>query len=318
MKEKTKREPVFESLESILERVKTRLEKRRIQWETYGRPELPFGIPSLDLKTLGIEELLTIIGSRTSEGKTAFATQTACCLADSGKRVLYITIEDTTEHIVERMLSHTLRLDNQLIKMGKVKDEHYEAAKSIFANMKFLALGQYGFNWGEVRYVLDSIKDSELKPDIVFFDYIQNIETTGFGSRYEAMKEFTNQCVVWNGRNHIPMVLLSQINREAGEHEIPNLRHFEQGGAIEQSGYMILILHQPWRHGMSSWDYSPKMGSGMERPPKNYVECRLAKNKSGEIGMIPLKFTGRFYLFEDWEPPLKPQPEHKRKDIYND
>ena len=311
-----KRQPVFESPINILERVRLKLEKTRVQWETHGRPELPFGIPILDKMTLGIDDLLTIIGSRTSEGKTALALQIANGLADMGKTVLYMTIEDTVDHIMERMISQLLQLDNQLVRMGKVQEEHYATMRTLLKDLKLMPIGGYGFNWGEVETVLDELKQSEqLKPDVVIFDYLQNIETAGYPSRYEAIKAFANKAVIWNARNKIPLIVLSQINREAGEHEIPNLRHFEQGGSIEQSGYKVLILHQPHRHGMASFDYNKKLSTGMEHCPDDYAECRIAKNKTGPVGIIPLRFTGRFYRFTEWPQPEIPNGFNRRKDL---
>ena len=69
--------------------------------------------------------------------------------------------------------------------------------------------------------------------------------------------------------------------------------------AIEEQADLALILYHPCLYRKPSFDYDGK--NGFEIAPRNWVEIEVAKNKTGRRGIIvPAKFTGEHYLFEDW------------------
>ena len=67
------------------------------------KPVLPIGLDAVDDITRGYRSgKVTVIGARTSEGKTAFAIHSAIKLSDKGVSVLYISLEDDTVTIRDR------------------------------------------------------------------------------------------------------------------------------------------------------------------------------------------------------------------------
>ena len=128
----TERMPVYEPLSKIWERRIQKIVKRT------DKPEFPFGLGELDRVTHGITKgKVTLIAARTSEAKTAFTLQGAFNIADSGKNVVYISLEDDVEQIAERLFSNIREISNQDLITGNVDKETLEdpAIKDLFSRI---------------------------------------------------------------------------------------------------------------------------------------------------------------------------------------
>ena len=166
---------------------------RRIQkvLQRTEKPKYPFGLPELDQKTHGITKgKVTIVAGRASEAKTSFALQSAFNAADAGGTVIYITLEDDAEQIVERLFCNLRGVDNQEMIKGRVPKHVLEdpAIEETFTRVKFATCENYGHNFREIQEIIETI---EPKPDLVFLDYVQLIEQLPRESEYEALSHFS-------------------------------------------------------------------------------------------------------------------------------
>lgn len=287
------RNPVFENLSSIFESVKKDAEKRN------DKPEFPFGLTELDRVTNGIKRgKLTMIAARTSEGKTALGMQLAANLADSGKTVAFISLEDDRKQIAEKIYCNMMRENNYDLQKGKISKEKSESANKMFEDMKLLVLDDFGYNFDEIRYVVEEL---DPRPDIVFLDYVQMVERGNYKTRYDAISEFARQCKVFAEKADIGFVLMSQINRAGAKEERPALYHMSGCDTLEQVADLVLIMYYPFVYGDSTFNYNRDRNEGFEFAPNNWMEVEVAKNKTGMRNVIvPLCYTGKHYLFEDW------------------
>lgn len=283
----------FENASDIFERVQKNVKTRN------DKPEFPFGLKELDAVTHGIKRgKLTMIAARTSEGKTAFSAQLAMSLADSGKRVAFISLEDDREQVIENMACNLMRINNFDLQRGKHECLNNPTIKNFFDNIPILVLDDYGYRFEEVKSVVETL---DPKPDIVFIDYIQLAEKEKGLSRYESILEFARSCKVFSNHTNIGIVLNAQINRAGAREGRPSIHHISDCDKLEQYADMILLIHYPFVHGLPSFNYNKQTGEGFEFAPRQWIEVEVAKNKSGMRGVIvPLKFTGQHYLFEDW------------------
>jgi len=285
----------FENLSTVWER-----RRQKIRLRT-GEPVYPFGLPELDRITHGVTKgKVTVIAARTSEAKTSFALQAAFGIADKNKTVLYITLEDDSEQIAERIFSNLREVDNQDLIRGRVPDEVLDdpAILKIFESVRFLALQDYGHNFDEIKDAIDSL---EPKPEVVFLDYVQMIEQLPKETEYESLSRFAQQCKKFAELNEIALVVISQINRAGAKDGRPQAHHLQGCGRLEQVADLLLILYAPANYGASSYDFDKEKGTGMEECPPDYVEVNIAKNKNGPRNwVVSLRFTGRFYKFEGW------------------
>lgn len=295
----TERMPVYEPLSKIWERRIQKIVKRT------DKPEFPFGLGELDRVTHGITKgKVTLIAARTSEAKTAFTLQGAFNIADSGKNVVYISLEDDVEQIAERLFSNIREINNQDLITGKVDKETLEdpAIKDLFSRIRFMPLENYGHNFDEIQHVIDTINP---KPELIFLDYVQMIEQLPRETEYEALSRFAQKCKKFAGVNDIGLVVVSQINRAGAKEGRPQAHHLQGCGKLEQVCDLLLILYCPYNYNDHSYDYNKETGDGMEECPNDYVEVIVAKNKNGMRNVVvKTRFIGKYYKFEPWTTPL--------------
>jgi replicative DNA helicase len=74
----------------------------------------------------------------------------------------------------------------------------------------------------------------------------------------------------------------------AGSNGKPVLSDLKDSGSIEQDADMVIFIHRPGMLGMSD-DLSE-------------AEILIAKNRSGQVGSIPMRYNGDLVRFEDVKP----------------
>ena len=287
------RQPVFERVSTIFERVQANVRTRT------GQAEFAFGIPPLDAATHGLPKgKVTIIASRVSEGKTSLGLQVATHLAVSGKTVAFVSLEDDRESIVERLFCQTTRTDHAHLMMGQPEWERHPEILPVFDRLKLVVLDNFGYNFHELEAVMQTL---DPKPDTVIVDYVQMVDQRERESEYEAVSRFVRHAKVFAETHKIGMVLLSQINRAGARDGRPELHHLANCGRLEQVANLVLLMFTPHYYEAESFDYDAGSGQGMQTCPSDYVELMVAKNKTGPRGIVvPLRFVGSQYRFEPW------------------
>ena len=88
----------------------------------------------------------------------------------------------------------------------------------------------------------------------------------------------------------VPVVCLSQLSRanEKREDKRPMLSDLRDSGAIEQDADIVMFLYRE--------DYYKE-----ETENRNIAECIVAKNRHGETGKVPLRWTPEYTAFSTVE-----------------
>ena len=174
---------------------------------------------------------LTVIGARTSEGKSTLAVQIAYDLAVQGKTVLFLSLETTIEKIGARLFCLHNRYNNTKAFRGGVVGEPQQWDK-FEADLKELPLiinDMLGRSWEEIDKV---ITDCQLKPDVVIVDYIQTIANRDGQNKLETINEYIRRFRELAIRNDFAAILCSQVNRTIADEKVKEPQLHQLKGCI--------------------------------------------------------------------------------------
>lgn len=252
-------------------------------------PKLPLAsLPTFNRKIWGLKEGLTIIGGRTSQGKSALALQIAHDLADQQKEVLFLSLEMSVESMVERLFCNVMEVDNFDMLTGKLKTEfEYQNKWKTFTGLMkiplILSCG-IGKTFQELNEIISLL---EPKPRVIIIDYVQG--TKGQKNEREDLNEYIRSFRELCLKNGIAGVLCSQVSRvifEDGNKE-PALANLKGTGVLEEMADTVILLH--WQH-----FYDEKVN-------QNTYKVIIAKQRNGRTGEYLLHYKPEYYKFYDVE-----------------
>ena len=272
------------------------LERIQHSQNSTGLTGIPSGFPSLDAITMGWQEgNLIVIGARPGHGKTAIALNMARCAAiDHGVPTAFFTLEMTDVELADRLIGTEAGLMSGKRK-GKIKmdDEdwaHLEIALRQAAKAPLFIDETPGLTISEFTSKIKRMK-TERDIKIAFVDYIQLMHVSGHDSQYRAQEigEISRQLKETAKELKIPIIALAQLNRnivvrQGSKNGRPQLSDLKDSGSIEQDADIVLFIHRPALLGFSMY-------------PESFAELVIAKNRSGEMGVIDLTFNGDVVKF---------------------
>jgi replicative DNA helicase len=122
---------------------------------------------------------------------------------------------------------------------------------------------------------------------MVVIDYLQLL-TSGkkVESRQQEVSEFSRALKLLSKELGIPVVALSQLNRQAEQtkDKKPELSHLRESGSLEQDADVVVLLH---REGIGDSNH-PRAGE---------ADLILAKQRSGPTGTVTVAFQGNYSRF---------------------
>lgn len=258
-----------------------------------------FKIKSLNYYLGGVDkgEIVTI-GGFTSQGKTSLAIQLAIDFIDSNKekRVLYLTSEMTPLETSRRILSNLMPKNMMDFRKGNFEAGDREALNSIADII--------GDSWNlNIKKVFD-IADIEkyirkYEPEIVFIDYLQNLDRRGAKSDYEKVTGNIKDLQSITLEKEITTFVLSQLSRSKESIREPKLSDLRDSGRIEECSNIVILIYWEDRAKLKN-----EMRKGGELPEK--VSIMISKNRDGTIGKLTLDFEPEYSRikerdYEDYE-----------------
>ena len=230
-------------------------------------------------------EIVTI-GGFTSQGKTSLAVQLALDFIDidEEKRVLYLTSEMTPLETGRRILANLMPKNLMDFRKGIFEPEEIKALNSIADIV--------GEHWNlNIKKIFDiaGIKKyiSKYKPDIVFIDYLQNLDRRTARSDYERVTGNIRDLQGLTLETEISTFVLSQLSRNKETIREPKITELRDSGRIEECSNMILLVY--WESRLKLLN---TMRRGGETPEK--LEISIVKNRDGTIGRLTLNFEPEY------------------------
>jgi replicative DNA helicase len=269
----------------IVERIK-RLELLRHREEGYTG--VPSGFHDIDIITGGWQDTdLIIIAARPSVGKTAFALNCARNAAANVIKptpVLFISLEMSSGQLADRLLSSESGVEMDIITKARANDETmkrlYSNGVVKIADYKLFIDDAPAQTIMDVRAKARKYKSSE-NIGLIVIDYLQLMNGITDERRQNRENEISNISRGLKGlakELKIPIIALSQLNREAETKE-PTLANLRESGAIEQDADMVIFLYRE--------DYQ-KMDSEIDPTLKGLSFVKIAKHRNGALEKIPM------------------------------
>ena len=245
-------------------------------------PSIPTGMSKFDSEFGGIYPTYVVVGGYPGWGKSSFLANLAFNFALSGRRVLYMSMEDSRHVIIERAISRFANVLSTRIRSRKLQGDDYPLVLKAAEMVKALPLmidDKGGRSGTEVRGAVLRHIDKE-GADIVLFDHLGKIREKG--PIYERTTLASNAMADLQKEIGIPFIAACQLSRQENKNQIqlPGLFNLRDSGHIEADARQVILLPRP--------HYYFQMKMIDEEPDIHELAAIVAKSNYGPTGMINL------------------------------
>lgn len=299
-------------------------------------PPTSTGFPLFDeVLSGGMREGLTVIGAISSLGKTTMAQQIADNVAQSGRDVLFISLEMARSELMSKSISRETLLEvlendgdirNAKTSIGITdasKHKNYSKNEKRLINTAIEryneyaghiyiveAFGQIGFQ--DVRELVNIHYEKTGKAPLVVIDYLQIMKPD---DPRATDKSNTDKAV--NGLKQISrdfkttIIAISSLNRESYNRPM-SLTAFKESGAIEYSSDVLIGLDfTKMLDNANEMDFEEEK----DKVPRN-ITLTILKNRNGRTGKrINYLYDPRFNYFEEDDYYKKPEKKKSKKKL---
>jgi len=227
---------------------------------------------------------LIYIGARPGVGKTAFAAAVAEHIAKTVGAVSLYTLEMTHDELAERYVAN-----ESCIEMDKLIDCDVEASELRTIATACGTLGELPIKIYDCPNVSAAIirRDARANKDVkaIIADYIGLMESDkkNITNRNLELGSISRSLKLLSKELNIPIIVLSQLNREKDESTEPTLRDLRDSGELEQDANKVIFL----------WEIK-QIDDGTKT-----VGVSVAKNRRGKLGAVQMEFNGNYMSFEE-------------------
>jgi replicative DNA helicase len=271
--------------------------------ENSDHTNVPSGFPSLDLLTGGFHNTeLIIIAARPGMGKTAFVISALRNAAiDFHLPVALFSLEMSAQQVMLRLISAEAEIDSQKLRKGDLNEEDWHALHSRLNNLSTSPI--YVDDTPALSILELRTKARRLKAfhniKMVIVDYLQ-LMTAGNQkqgmNREQEIAAISRSLKTLAKELNIPVIALSQLSRSVetrGGDKRPQLSDLRESGSIEQDADVVMFLYRPEYYDIDTLED----GSST----KGMAEMIIAKNRSGSVDDVKLKFIGKYTRFAEFD-----------------
>lgn len=209
------------------------------EYESGKKSRIRTGIRMYDTYTAGGLKSgeLTIIAGRPGTGKTTLALNIASNIAKTHKNVYFISLEMSSNQIMSKVLSYESGINSQYIYSGvwNKNDELDKISKGInVINDNYNLTINTSLRF--LEDIIPHIKKLKAKNeiDVLIVDYIGLISTKRYNqTTRDKVSQISREFKLLSLDLDIPIILLSQLNREAQTRE-PSIADLRESGSCEQ------------------------------------------------------------------------------------
>jgi replicative DNA helicase len=274
-----------------------------------GLTGVPSGFTNLDRLTSGWQPTeLIILAARPAMGKTAFVVSALRNAAvDHGKPVAIFSLEMSSVQLVNRLISAEAEIDSEKIRKGQLAPHEWQ---QLHHKIQRLTEAPIYIDDTPALSILElRAKCRRLKAQhdiqMVVIDYLQLMtgDNSKGANREQEIASISRALKNLAKELNVPVIALSQLSRAVetrGGDKKPQLSDLRESGSIEQDADMVMFLYRPEYYGITQDEAgNSTVGVG---------EVIVAKNRSGSLDNIQLRFVNRFTKFCDLDSYFTPLP----------
>lgn len=297
----------FKSLSTFSNEAVLKMENQKTSGDGYTTG-ITCGYDNINKFTNGFQRgEVTVVGARSSVGKTALALNMAYRAALRGKvPVAIFELEMTGVSLAKRMLSMASNVEAYKIETGNLTSE--EKVKINYANKELESLPIFiddGTNntlmdiETKTRQLLDKYPDLGL----VVVDHMSIVKIVGgkkTDTRTDEMRKVSQGLHSLAKELNVAVLAVAQLNRESVKGEIrrPKMSDIKESGAIEQDADVIILLFDELYE-------NNKVKPDKRMEDVRHIEAIIAKQRNGRTGIAHLLFLKQFSRYDqpskDWE-----------------
>ena len=253
------------------------------------------GFIDLDHKTSGLQPGdLIIVAGRPSMGKTAFSMNIADHVGvNSHLPVAVFSMEMGGTQLVMRMLGSVGRLDQHVLRTGRLQDEHWSRLNEAVIKLSDAPIfidETPGLTALELRARARRLaRQQGGQLGLIVVDYLQLMSGSGRSdNRTAELGEISRSMKALAKELHVPIIALSQLSRavEQRTDKRPMMSDLRESGAIEQDADLIIFMYRDEY-------YHP------DTQFKGLAEAIIGKHRNGPTGKVYLTFLGQFAKFDN-------------------
>lgn len=262
------------------------------QQKEYGIIEFSTGLRFLDDLTGGMKRgEIWIISGKTGAGKTALAMQMVRNFADNPKHsILILSLELKGWQLALRMYCEMNGIDFSALSNNKI-DFDPELIKIFedYIQKVDIEIIESGYIFSEVEEIIKNYYETKT-PDIIFLDFIQQIQWKDFREERLALMEYIRKIKELANKTNIGFVIVSQLRRlPSGADYLrpPDLQDLMGSGSLEQMADKVLFIYKTIiKEQTTGFSY------------EQYF-INIAKNRQGKIMQQEVIYKGESYHFKD-------------------
>ncbi|QEK39321.1 replicative DNA helicase [Candidatus Nesciobacter abundans] len=270
---------------------------------------VPSGFKSIDRYLGGLHKSdLLILAARPSMGKTAFVTNIAFQSAQLGNKVLFFSLEMSSEQLALRILGHESMIPSDKIRRGAVSDKDISKLSTISKKISNLSLfidDTPALSIAGLRTRARRLKRQE-SINLIIIDYLQLMSSGGnHENRVQELSTITRSLKALAKDLDVPIIALSQLSRavEQREDKRPQLSDLRESGTIEQDADVVMFVYREayYESRKKPAEGSEKLEAWQARMDKiyNLADIIVAKQRHGPIRNIQMGFEESFTKFYD-------------------
>lgn len=257
---------------------------------------VPSGFTDLDRLTSGWQPSdLIILAARPAMGKTAFALNIANYAAvKKDIPTAVFSLEMSKEQLVQRMMSTNAKIDQHLLRTGRLYGDQWEdliRSNGPLASAPLYIDDTPSISIRELRAKSRRLQAKEKNLGLIIIDYLQLMTGGSAESRQQEVSLISRSLKGLARELNVPVIALSQLSRKVEEtsDKRPQLSHLRESGSIEQDADMVMFIYREDY-------YFPETERG------RIADIIIAKHRNGPTGNVELIFTKEFTCFDNRVP----------------